>query len=126
MNKSKGNKLTKRKVLLKDMTDGKGYQIASNPGSLFIYSYGRGRQKHIGIYGDPKGLRFLATLLNNIADVDQSRTPDLNCPPSEGVHYHMDVRDGHLHPRSVNLIFGRLDAKGDGSQSWILPESSAS
>ena len=126
---AKPNNKRKRsgKVLLRKMTDlGEGYQIARNPGILHIFSFrGGGRKKTLGIYGDPKGLRFLAKLLEDIANIDQSKIADINCPPTEGVHYHMDVKDGHLSLNSHSIIFGRVDAKGDGSREWILPTSSA-
>jgi hypothetical protein len=123
MKKSTKNRKTKRRVLLRDLTEpDEGYFVADNPGTLFLFSYGRGKGKTVALYGDPKGLRFLATLLNDVADVDQTQIPNNNCPQGIGTHYHVYEHDGrHVHPKSNDLLVGRLDAKGTGSFEWFTP-----
>ena len=93
---------------------GEGYTFAPNRGKLWVFSYREGRKKTVGIYGDPKGLRYLARLLNDVADVDQTKVPDMNCPPSEGVHYHLYNHSGFIEPKSDSIVFGRADAKRGG------------
>jgi len=103
------------------MTEGEVYRIASNPGTLFLFSYGRGKGKTVSICGDPEGLRFLAQLLKDVADVDQTQIPDINCPQGIGTHYHVYKHDGHVHSKSNDILVGRLDGKGTGSHEWFLP-----
>jgi hypothetical protein len=93
---------------------GESYNFAPNPGTTIVFSFREHGNKTVGIYGDPKGLRYLAKLLNDVADVDQSKVPDINCPPSVSVHYHVYNRSGFIHPKSENLVLARIDAK-DGS-----------
>jgi hypothetical protein len=93
---------------------GESYYFAANRGRLSVFSYREGRQKTVGIYGDPKGLRYLAQLLNDVAAVNQSKVPDLNCPPTEGVHYHVYNHSGFIDPKSDSLVVGRADAKRGG------------
>jgi len=122
MKKATKKPTPKRRVLLKDMTkEGEGYFVAPNSGTLFLFPYGRGKGKTIEILGDPEGLRFLAKLLNDIADVDQTKIPDINCPVGTGSHYHIYREDGHLHPKSNELVVGRLDGKLTGSHKWFWP-----
>jgi hypothetical protein len=98
---------------------GESYGFAPNTGKFYVHSYREGRSKTVGIYGDPKGLRYLAKLLNEVADVDQSKVPDMNCPPSVGVHYHLYNSSGRIHPKSENILLGRADAKTGGI--WFEP-----
>jgi hypothetical protein len=86
---------------------------------VLVYSFRKGREKSVGILGDPKGLRYLARLLNDVADVDQSRVPDTNCPPTVGVHYHLYNTSGFIHKKSENILLGRIDAKTGGI--WFPP-----
>ena len=74
---------------------------------------------HVLIYGDPAGLRRLAARLLAFAD-------DPNRPhhPSEGEHWHFSPEGGPgvgggLHPLSLPLTIGRLDA-ADGGREWFL------
>jgi len=55
----------------------------------------------------------------NVAEIDQTKIPDRNCPKGEGAHYHVYKRD-HLHETSSDIIIGRLDGKGTGAFSWLL------
>jgi hypothetical protein len=116
----KSQKRAKRTVLKRRLGSlGESYNFARNSGKLYIYSFREGRDKTVGICGDPKGLRYLATLLNDVADVDQSKVPDINCPPAVGVHYHLYNRSGFIHPKSESVILGRADAKAGGI--WFEP-----
>jgi hypothetical protein len=116
----KSPKRAKRTVLKRKLGPlGERYNFAANPGKLYIHSFREGRDKTVGIYGDPKGLRYLAKLLNDVADVDQSKVLDMNCPPEVGVHYHLYNRSGFIHPKSDSVILGRADAKIGGI--WFEP-----
>jgi hypothetical protein len=116
----KSQKRAKRTVLKRTKGSlGESYNFAANSGKLCVFSFREGRAKTVGIYGDPKGLRYLAKLLNDVADVDQSKVPDINCPPTEGVHYHLYNYSGYIHPKSESVILGRADAKTGGI--WFEP-----
>jgi hypothetical protein len=119
----KSKKKTKRKTRLSKVQNNgsESYKIAAHTGTLFLFQWGRGKGKTTEILGDPEGLRFLANLLNEVADVDQTKIPDLNCPVGTGVHYHVYKADRHLHPKSNELVVGRLDGKITGSHKWFLP-----
>jgi len=75
----------------------------------------------IGIYGDPKGLLQLADLLIAVASIDQSRLPDQNCPPQEGMHVTLYGSDEILSGQ-VDLNIGRLDRKDNGKLNWLSPD----
>ena len=68
----------------------------------------------IRIIGDPEGLRYLARVLNHLADHDQEKD---DCPAGTRAH-------GHLHPaeqlgtHSCDVEVCRADARGGGE----LPE----
>ena len=72
----------------------------------------------VGIYGDPKGLLQLADLLIAVAKIDQTRLPDQNCPPQEGMHVTL-YGAGKILSGDIDLNIGRLDSKGDGSLNWL-------
>lgn len=99
-----------------------GYQFAPNHGTLCVFSFREGRKKQIGIYGDPRGLRYLARLLNDVADINQTKVPDINCPPDDSVHFHLDDHSGRgrIHPKSENIILGRADKKTGGLREWLV------
>jgi bisphosphoglycerate-dependent phosphoglycerate mutase len=66
------------------------------------------------IHGDPKGLRSLARLLIEIADLNQEQVEDRYLPVGAREHYHL-TRDIDLSNTSVSQVtVGRLDAKGTG------------
>jgi hypothetical protein len=90
------------------------YSFAPNRGKLWVFSYREGRKKTVNIYGDPKGLRYLAQLLLDVSSVDQSEVPDGNCPPTVGVHYHVYSDSGVIDPKSDSLVVARADAKQGG------------
>ena len=65
------------------------------------------------IHGDPDGLRSLARLLLELADVDQEKMKATQLPIGAREHYHLSPNN-NLSKSSVSLIIGRLDAKGTG------------
>ncbi|MEL7498326.1 MAG: hypothetical protein AAFN77_12005 [Planctomycetota bacterium] len=73
----------------------------------------------IGIYGTPDGLRQLADLITAIASVDQSKIPNTNCPPNEGIHATIHAGTEFLGSHVVVNV-GRLDRKSDGGTNWFL------
>lgn len=63
------------------------------------------------IHGDPEGLRSLANLLLNLANLDQEGMDNL----PEDAREHMHLQPGYdLAKSSDHVIVGRLDAKGTG------------
>ena len=67
----------------------------------------------IMIHGNPEGLRSFAKLLLKIADLDQEKVEDKYLPVGAREHYHL--RPGlELSSSSIEVIVGRLDAKGSG------------
>jgi hypothetical protein len=69
-----------------------------------------GRWLTVSIIGDPDGLRYLATLLNWLADVDQEQ---VNMPDGEREHIHLHS-ETQLGRRSCEVELCRADAKGTG------------
>ncbi|AII53236.1 hypothetical protein [Hymenobacter sp. APR13] len=66
------------------------------------------------IHGSPEGLKSLAKLLIEIAELDQEKVADKYLPVGAKEHYHL--RPGfELSRSSVEVIVGRLDAKGTGA-----------
>ena len=64
------------------------------------------------IHGDPEGLKSLAALLIELADLNQNNNVDLPV----GAREHIHLRPGYgLSNSSENVIVGRLDAKGTGA-----------
>jgi hypothetical protein len=63
------------------------------------------------IHGDPEGLRSLAKLLLKIADLNQDKIVEL--PTGAREHLHLRA-DWDISKSSVQVIVGRLDAKGTG------------
>ena len=61
------------------------------------------------IHGDPEGLRSLANLLLKMADLDQNSIIDLPVGAREHTHLRPKIE---LSNSSVQVIVGRLDAKG--------------
>src|SRR5688572_26843610 len=65
------------------------------------------------IHGDPEGLRSLAKLLMDMADLNQEDVAHKDLPIGAREHYHL--RPGfELANSSDEVIVGRLDAKGTG------------
>jgi len=65
------------------------------------------------IHGDPEGLKSLAKLLNEIANLNQEKVKDKYLPIGAREHYHLRPNI-ELSKSSVKVIVGRLDAKGTG------------
>ena len=64
------------------------------------------------IHGDPEGLKSLAALLIKIADTNQEDMADLPI----GAREHIHLRPKYdLSNSSIQVIIGRLDAKGTGA-----------
>jgi hypothetical protein len=65
------------------------------------------------IHGDPEGLRSLAKLLIEIADLNQEEVDDKFLPVGAREHYELRP-EIELADSSDKVIVGRLDAKGTG------------
>ena len=66
------------------------------------------------IHGNPEGLKSFAKLLLEIADLKQEEVEDKYLPIGAREHYHL--RPGiELSKSSIEVIVGRLDAKGTGN-----------
>ncbi len=65
--------------------------------------------QNILIHGDPQGLKSFATLLTRIADLSQEDKTDLPIGAREHIHLRPDI---DISKSSVEVIVGRLDAKG--------------
>lgn len=101
-------------------TTSKLWTIASDKldGVVYATSYQSDCGTTICVYGDPAGLRSLASKLLQLADLNQSELDGKSCPNSEGVHVLLDQSMG-THLNSCQLIIGRSDAKGTGDDRWI-------
>ena len=62
------------------------------------------------VYGDPDGLRSLATLLSDLAELDQQSVPFRNLSIGEGFHLHLTESRG-LSSGSIRLDIGRSDPR---------------
>ena len=62
------------------------------------------------VYGDPDGLRNFATILNDLAALDQERVPPRNLPVGEGFHLHFFESRG-LADGSMHIDIGRSDPR---------------
>ena len=67
--------------------------------------------QNILIHGDPEGLKSFAKLLTRIADLNQEEMTALPIGAREHVHLRPDVDTSKS---SVEVIVGRIDAKGTG------------
>ncbi len=66
------------------------------------------------IHGNPEGLKSFAKLLLEIAELNQEKVDDKFLPIGAREHYHL--RPGiELSKSSIEVIVGRLDAKGTGN-----------
>lgn len=79
-------------------------------GKLDIYPKVIGNSSEVKIIGDPDGLRYLANLLNTIADFDQNEN---SAPESSREHTHLTPTT-HLGYFSSHVEICRADAKGTG------------
>jgi hypothetical protein len=65
------------------------------------------------IHGNPEGLKSLAKLLIEIAELNQEKVEDKYLPIGAREHYHLRPNI-ELSKSSIEVIVGRLDAKGTG------------
>ncbi|WP_266366931.1 Imm32 family immunity protein [Tellurirhabdus rosea] len=68
--------------------------------------------QEILIHGDPEGLKSLANLLIQLADLNQDTINDLPIGAREHVHLRPNLE---LSKSSIEVIVGRLDAKRTGN-----------
>src|SRR6218665_790942 len=80
-------------------------------GQLDIFSYQNDDESKIMIHGNPEGLRSLAKLLLEIADLNQEDVAEEYLPIGAREHYHLRSNI-ELSKSSNEVIVGRLDAKG--------------
>jgi len=64
------------------------------------------------IHGDPEGLRSFGNLLIKMADLDQNSITDLPIGAREHLHLQPDF---DISKSSLQVIVGRIDAKGTGA-----------
>jgi hypothetical protein len=67
--------------------------------------------QNILIHGNPEGLRSFAKILMQIADLNQDSITDLPIGAREHIHLRPDFE---LSRSSLEVIVGRIDAKGTG------------
>jgi len=67
--------------------------------------------QNILIHGNPEGLRSFAKILMQIADLNQDSITDLPIGEREHIHLRPDIE---LSKSSLEVIVGRIDAKGTG------------
>lgn len=73
-----------------------------------------GKWDEVFIHGNPEGLKSLAKLLIEIAELNQENVDENELPTGAREHYHL--RPGiELSKSSIEVIVGRLDAKGTGN-----------
>jgi hypothetical protein len=66
------------------------------------------------IHGNPEGLKSLAKLILEIAELNQEKVKDKYLPIGAREHYHL-TPNIELSKSSNSVIIGRLDAKGTGA-----------
>jgi len=93
----------------------KRYDYPDKSGNINIYpEIVDGNVVTISIIGDPRGLKYLAELLNYLADFDQEESQSqVGC--REHIHLHANEQ---LDAHSCEVEICRADAKGTGE----LPE----
>jgi len=80
---------------------------------IFFANKEEDEPEEILIHGDPEGLRSLAKLLIEIANLNQEEVDDKDLPVGAREHYHLRPKF-ELTNSSDTVIVGRLDAKGTG------------
>lgn len=81
---------------------------------IFIAQKDDEMDDEILIHGNQEGLKSLAKLLIEIADINQEITNDDLLPIGAREHYHLRPNID-LSKSSIEVIIGRLDAKGTGN-----------
>lgn len=80
---------------------------------IFVSEHENEKNCEILIHGNPEGLKSLARLLIEIAELNQEKIADKYLPKGAREHYHL--RPGiELSKSSIEVVVGRLDAKGTG------------
>lgn len=69
------------------------------------------KRDEVLIHGNPEGLKSLAKLLLEIAELNQEEVEDKYLPNGSREHYHL-MPNIELSKSSNSVIIGRLDAKG--------------
>lgn len=72
------------------------------------------KSEAILIHGNPEGLKSLAKLLIEIADLNQEKVDHGLLPIGTREHFHLRPNI-ELSKSSIEVIIGRLDAKGTGN-----------
>lgn len=72
------------------------------------------KSDEIFIHGNPEGLKSLAKLLIEIADLNQEKVDHKLLPIGAREHFHLRPNI-ELSKTSTEVIIGRLDAKGSGN-----------
>lgn len=96
------------------------------PGSLdgYIIAYVLEslHDRDICIYGDPEGLRSLGEAIIAIANLDQKRLSDQQCPADDSFHQHyatgLKIAERE---RLFRLTIGRVDEKASGRIRDVFP-----
>lgn len=80
-------------------------------------------KNEIMIHGNSEGLKSFAKLILEIADLNQEKIEEKYLPIGAREHYHLRPNI-ELSKSSVEVILGRLDAKGSGKfyDSFISKE----
>jgi hypothetical protein len=75
---------------------------------------GTEKWSEILIHGNPEGLKSLAKMLIEIAELNQEKVDEKDLP--DGAREHYSLRPGiELSKSSNQVIVGRIDAKGTGA-----------
>ncbi|KKR03328.1 MAG: hypothetical protein UT30_C0032G0007 [Candidatus Uhrbacteria bacterium GW2011_GWF2_39_13] len=86
-------------------------KVPSKNGILYIYPViYNGKTTKVNIDGNPDGLRYLANLLNYVADLEQGK---MALPDGERFHIHLKAGN-ELGWHSSEVEICRADAKGTG------------
>ncbi|HNX33748.1 MAG TPA: hypothetical protein PKM57_03920 [Kiritimatiellia bacterium] len=88
-------------------------------GKLAIYpSIENGQICEVNIIGDPEGLRYLASVLRVVAEVDREK-----CSIPSGAYVHLHLRpECELIDYSSSVMISRADEKGSGALMKIFDE----
>lgn len=89
----------------------KKHQIEGHLDIFFAPAQDEEDYDEILIHGDPDGLKSLAQLLLELAELDQEKVADRYLPPGAREHYSLQP-NFELSKSSNVVTLGRLDAKG--------------
>lgn len=95
-------------------------KIPNKKGILYIYPIiYNGKTTKVNIDGNPDGLRYLASLLNYAAEIDQEK---IGLPDGERFHIHLNA-GSQLGWHSSEVEICRADAKGTGEYLQYMDEA---